>query len=263
MLLLESKTAVVYGGSGTVGGAVARAFAREGASVYLAGRTRYRLQEVAEEIRASGGEAEVAEVDVLVEGAVDDLVDSIVESTGRIDVSFNAISYGDTHGTPVLEMPYDEFNRPIADALRSHFLIARGCARHMASRGSGVILTLTAVTARQAIPEVGGTAVRFDATEGFCRQLAAELGPSGIRVVTLRTTGLPEAVFFPGPFPDYGTGSGSMTRDELIEWMEKRTMLKRLTTLADVANVAAFIASDRASAITGSVANINCGSVVD
>ena len=62
---LEGKTAVIYGGGGSIGGAVARAFAREGAGVFLAGRTLERLEAVANEIRKAGGMAEVAEVDAL------------------------------------------------------------------------------------------------------------------------------------------------------------------------------------------------------
>jgi 3-oxoacyl-[acyl-carrier protein] reductase len=260
-VLLEDKTAVVYGGGGTIGGAVARAFAREGARVCLAGRTQATLEKVAHEIRAAGGEAETAQVDALDERSVDEHADALAQSAGNIDVSFNAIGSGDIHGIPVLQMPFEDFVLPIDEAIRSHFLIARAAARHMVSRGSGVILAVTATTARQVIPEVGCTGVRFDAVESLCRQLASELGPSGIRVMALRTTGIPDALRGPGPFPDYGTGKGGMSLTELIEWNENKTMLKRLTTLTELANVAAFMSSDQASAVTGSVVNLNCGAV--
>jgi 3-oxoacyl-[acyl-carrier protein] reductase len=260
-VLLDNKTAVVYGGSGTIGGAVARAFAREGARVCLAGRTQATLDKVAQEIREAGGEAETAQVDALDERSVDEHADALAQSAGSIDVSFNAIGSGDIHGTPVLQMPFEDFVLPIDEAIRSHFLIARAAARHMVPRGSGVILAVTATTARQVIPEVGCTGVRFDAVESFCRQLASELGPSGIRVMALRTTGIPDALRGDGPFPDYGTGTGGMSLTELIEWNENKTMLKRLTTLTELANVAAFVSSDQASAVTGSVVNLNCGAV--
>jgi 3-oxoacyl-[acyl-carrier protein] reductase len=262
-VLLATKTAVVYGGGGSVGGAVARAFAREGAKVFLAGRTPATLDRVAEAIVAAGGHAETAQVDALDEKAVDDHADAVAEQAGSIDVSFNAIGYGDIHGTPLIGMSFDDFARPVMNAMRAQFLTARAGARHMVKRGSGVILAITAATARQAIPEVGGTGVRFDAMESLCRQLACELGPQGIRVVWLRTTGLPESLADIDLFPDYGTGSGGMTRKELIDWMRGRTMLKRLTSLTEVGNTAAFIASDHASAITASTANLTCGSVPD
>jgi 3-oxoacyl-[acyl-carrier protein] reductase len=262
-VLLESKNAVIYGGGGRVGGAIARAFAREGARVFLAGRTLATLDSVAEEISATGGESETAEVDALDETSVDRHADAVVEKAGGIDVSFNAIGHGDVHGPPLLEMPFEDFARPITTALRTQFLTSRAAARHMVKRGSGVILAITATTARHAIPNVGGTGVTFDAIESQCRQWASELGPLGIRVAWLQTTGLPEALQDSVDiFPDYGTGK-NMTREELIAWLKGRTMLKRLTSLAEVGNVAAFMASDQASGMTATAANITCGSVPD
>jgi NAD(P)-dependent dehydrogenase (short-subunit alcohol dehydrogenase family) len=258
-VLLENKNAVIYGGGGSVGGAVARAFAREGARVFLAGHTLATLDKVAEEISAAGGAAETAQVDALDEQAVDQHADAVAETAGGIDVSFNAVSHGDIHGTPLVEMPFEHFARPIMNAIRAQFLTARAVARHMAKRGSGVILAITATTARMAIPNVGGTAVAFDAIESLCRQWACELGPRGIRVVWLQTTGLPEALTG-DVFPDYGTGEG-MTREQLVAWLQGETMLNRLTSLAEVGNVAAFMASDQASAMTASGGNITCGTV--
>ena len=260
-MLLDNRIAVVYGGGGLIGGAVAHALAREGATVCLAGRTRAALDKVAQEIREAGGVAETAQVDALDERSVDEHADALARRLGSIDVSFNAIGSGDIHGIPMLQMPFEDFVSPIDNAIRSHFLISRAASRHMVSRGSGVILAVTATTARQSLPEVGGTGVRFDAVESLCRQLGRELGPSGIRVMALRTSGIPEAIHGPGPFPDYGTGTGSMTRAELIDWNRNKTMLKRLTSLNELANVAAFMASDQASAVTGSVVNVNCGAV--
>jgi len=259
-VLLENKNAVIYGGGGSVGGAVARAFAREGAKVFLAGRTLATLDTVAEEISAAGGEAETAQVDALDEKAVDEHADVVTEKAGGIDVSFNAISHGDIHGTPLIEMPFEDFLRPITIAMRAQFLTARAAARHMAKRGSGVIMAITANTARMTIPDVGGTGVTFDAIESLCRQWACELGPQGIRVVWLQTTGIPEAIADIDLFPDYGTGK-EMTREGLIAWMQRETMLKRLTSLAEVGNAAALMASDQASAMTATAANLTCGSV--
>ncbi len=177
-------------------------------------------------------------------------------------MSFNAVGRDDIHGTQVIDMEFDDLARPVMIALRSQFLIARAAARHMVRRGSGVILAITATTARMAIPEVGGTGVAFDAHESLCRQLAAELGPKGVRVAWLQTTGIPEALKDTGgAFPDYGTGTGGMSGEELAAWMQRKTMLKRLTTLREVGSVAAFLASDHASAMTGSGANLTCGSV--
>jgi len=258
-MLLEHKNAVVYGGAGSVGRAVARAFAREGARVFLAGRTLATLDEVAEEISSAGGAVERAQVDALDELAIDEHADAVAEKAGGIDVSFNAISHGDVHGAPLIEMSFEDFARPITTAMRTQFLTTKAAARHMTKQGSGVIIAITATTARLAIPEVGGTGVTFDAIESLCRQWACELGRHGVRVVWLQTTGLPEAIA-DTVLPAYGTGSGNgMTRAELIAWLQRSTQLNRLTSLAEVGNVAAFIASDHAGAMTAAAANITCG----
>jgi NAD(P)-dependent dehydrogenase (short-subunit alcohol dehydrogenase family) len=259
-MLLEGRTAVVHGGAGRVGGTVARAFAAEGARVFLAGRTRAGLEAVAGEIRAAGGSASTAEVDALDERAVDAHADAVAAEAGGIDVSFTAISHGDVHGLPLLELAFEDFARPVATALRAQFLTTRAAARHMARRGSGVIMTITATTARLSIPQVGGTGVAFDAIESQCRQWACELGAHGVRVVWLQTTGLPEAIAGSDVLqPGYGTGSAAMTRDELIAWNVGRTQLGRLTTLAEVGRAAAFLASDHAAAMTGAGLNLTCG----
>jgi 3-oxoacyl-[acyl-carrier protein] reductase len=260
-VLLENKSAVIYGG-GPIGAAVAHAFAREGAKVFLAGRTVATLDKVAEEISATGSMVETAQVNALEENAVEEHAASVSAKAGGIDVAFNAVGYGDIHGQPLSQMSFQDFVAPITDALRAQFLITRAAARHMVRQGSGAILTITATTARPPIPLVGGTGVRFDAMEGLCRQWAAELGPHGVRVAWLRTTGLPEALRGER-FPGYGTGSPEMTRDQLIAWMQGKTMLGRLTSLVDIANAAAFIASKHGGALTAGALNLSCGSVPD
>ena len=121
-MLLEDKNAVIYGGGGKEGGAVARAFAREGAHVFLAGRTIAPLDEVAEEIRSAGGVAETAQVDALDERAVDSYLDAVAQEAGGIDVSFNAIFNDDVQGKPLAEMPFEDFARPITKAMRNQSL---------------------------------------------------------------------------------------------------------------------------------------------
>jgi 3-oxoacyl-[acyl-carrier protein] reductase len=263
-MLLENKNAIVYGGSGSVGGAVARAFAREGARVFLAGRTRESLDEVDQEISASGGVAETAQVDALDQKAVEDHADEVAETAGSIDVSFNAIFNDDVQGKPLAEMPFDDFARPITKAMRNQFLTARAVARHMVEQGSGVILTI-AGGYREAFPTIGGTVVAWAAIEAQCRQWACELGPQGVRVVWLRTTGLPETIPDTGDATsDLGTGFGEgMTREEIIAGMREQTILRRLATLDEVGKVATFMASDGAGPMTATFANITCGAVLD
>jgi NAD(P)-dependent dehydrogenase (short-subunit alcohol dehydrogenase family) len=107
-MVLEERTAIVYG-AGSIGGAVARAFAREGARVFLAGRNRDRLDAAAEAIRAAGGTAKTAVVDALDAAAVDAHADAVAVQAGGIDVSFNLITHGDVQGTPMAEMDVDDY----------------------------------------------------------------------------------------------------------------------------------------------------------
>ena len=258
-MLLEGKNAVIYGAGGAIGGAVARAFAREGARVFLAGRTVATLDDVAEEIRSAGGLAEAAQVDALDERAVEEHADDVVEKAGSIDVSFNAISIRDVQLTPLVEMSREDFLSPVVTGTTTHLLTARAAARRMAARGSGVILTLSASAVRAYFPGVyvGGFGVACTAIEALTKQFAAELGPSGIRVNCLRSEGIPES------WEGASTEDWSGSLDEIEEHIKARSLLGRVTTLADVANAAAFLASDRAGATTGTVFNLTSGTVVD
>ncbi|HET6362694.1 MAG TPA: SDR family oxidoreductase [Gemmatimonadota bacterium] len=254
-MLLENKNAVIYGGGGSIGGAVARSFAREGARVFLAGRTQAKLMEVADGIRAAGGQAETAAVDALDEEAVDRHADAVAADAGGIDISFNLIAHPYTHGVPLAEMAVEDFMAPIETAARATFLTARAAARHMVPRRSGVILAFGGPGDRSGPMRdyyLGGTQVAFDAIEAIRRQLAAELGPYGIRVVTLASGGVPESL------PE-----GSEGREEIVEMIEGQTLLGRAATLEDVGNAAAFAASDWARSMTAAIVNVSCGALVD
>ncbi|MFF1608997.1 SDR family NAD(P)-dependent oxidoreductase [Amycolatopsis sp. NPDC058278] len=251
MTLLAGKNAIVYGGAGRIGTAVATAFAEEGARVFLAGRTRARLDEVADRIRAAGGQAETAAVDALDERAVDEHA-AAVAAEGGIDVSVNLIAHGDVQGTPLVDMALADYERPVVTAVRTQFLTARAAARHMIARRSGAILFFGGAAEPVREFAVGGLQVAFHALEAMRRQLAAELGPHGIRTVTLRTGGIPETL--PAGFPG---------RDAIEESIVAKTMVGRAATLADVGAVAAFVASDRAASMTAATVNVSCGALVD
>ena len=254
-MLLENKNAVVYGAGGSIGGAVSRAFAREGARVFLAGRTPARLEAVAEAIRAAGGTAQTAEVDALDEQAVDQHADAVAADAGGIDISFNVITHPHKHGTPMAEMSVDDFMAPVQTAARTTFLTARAAARHMIRQRSGVILAFGGPGDRSGPMRdyyLGGTQVAFDAIETMRRQLSAELGPHGIRVVTLASGGVPESL------PEAMEG-----RQEIAEMIEAQTLLGRAATLEDVGNAAVFAASDWARSVTAAIVNVSAGALVD
>jgi len=261
-MLLEGKNAVIYGAGGGVGGGVARTFAREGARVFLAGRTREKLEAVAADIEAAGGSAEVAELDALDEQAVDEHVQAVVSQAGSIDVSFNLISRGDVQGIPLVDMTTADLTRAVTTGLTANFLTARAAARRMIEQGSGVILTLTSGSASGGTPLMGSTSPADAATESFMRSLAAEVGEHGVRVVGLWTAGVPETLS-----PEkIASVNSTMDLDaagveRMIEGLAGMTMLRWAPRLAQVAEVAAFLASDRAAAMTGTITNVTCGLV--
>ena len=114
-----------------------RAFAREGATVHLAGRTLGPLERVADDIRERRWVGDRGQVDALDEASVDAHADALVRDHGTLDISMNLISTGDVQGTPLVEMALADFERPIQHVLRSTFLTARAAARHMIRQGQG------------------------------------------------------------------------------------------------------------------------------
>jgi 3-oxoacyl-[acyl-carrier protein] reductase len=254
-MLLEGKNALIYGGGGSIGGAVARTFAREGARVFLAGRTAASLDAVAEDIRSAGGNADTAEVDALDEQAVDRHADTVAADAGSIDISFNLIAHPYTHGTPLAEMVVEDFLAPIETAARTTFLTARAAARHMIPRRSGAILIFGGPGDRSAPIRdyyLGGTQVAFDVLETMRRQLSVELGPHGIRVITLESGGVAESL------PE-----GFEGRQEIVDLIEGHTLIGRTASLEEIGNVAAFVASDKAGPMTAATVNTSAGALID
>lgn len=261
-MLLKDKVAVIYGAGGAVGSAVAKTFAREGARVFLAGRTLASLEAVASEIRSQGGQAEAGQVDALDKPAVEAYVDGVVAAAGRLDISFNLIGLGDAQGVPLMEMTAAHFVMPIAAAMNSHQITGAAAARHMAAHRNGVILALTAHAGAQPYPKAGGFGVACAAIEAICRQMTVEYGPLGVRVVCLRSSGSPDARGVYLAWKAVAESAGQ-TFEEFEASMAEKKLLRRMPYLKDVANAAAMFASDYAYAITGEIANLTCGEVID
>ena len=262
-MLLENKTALIYGGGGAIGGAVARAFADAGARVYLAGRTRARLEKVANDI---GDAAGVAEVDALDERAVADHADAVAADAGGIDIALNAVSFPFVHDTPFAELAVEEVMHPIDAYLRTNLITSMAVARHMTARRSGTILTLSAGASRVVPPGSLGYGTTCAAIEAMTQRLAAELGPSGVRVVCLRPHLISDAPCngsYTGELFGRRAAAAGVTVDQwLAQAQENVTLLGRLPTLAQVADTAVFLASDGAGAITGAVVDLTCGNAV-
>jgi 3-oxoacyl-[acyl-carrier protein] reductase len=240
-MLLRDKTAVVYGGGGAIGAAVAKAYAREGAHVFLAGRTTATLDRVAAEIRRGGSAVEVAAVNALDPESVRAHADHVEQQTGGIDVAFNATSNEDVQGMDLIDMPFDDFLGPVVKAVTVQFVIGTTVGAHMKTHGGGVILVMAG--GREAIPALGGSHVAWSALAGLCRQLASELSPHGVRVLWLLSPGSPDS-----SAPDSASPN---------------TLLRRLPSLNDVANAATFVSSDWAKTMTATELNLTGGAVID
>jgi NAD(P)-dependent dehydrogenase (short-subunit alcohol dehydrogenase family) len=263
-MMLKDKVAVIYGAGGAIGGAAARAFASEGAKVFLTGHSLAPVEVVAKDVVAAGGSAEAAEVDALDEQAVDRHLQSVIDMAGRVDISFNAVGIPDAKilGVPLVELDVEQFSLPIATYTTSYFLTARLAARNMIPNRSGVIMRVTTLHSRTGIPLVGGYGPAMAAMEALTRDLSAELAPHGIRVVGLRPQAMPETDTIKEAFEPRAKASG-MTWEQWQELLASRTHGRRLMTLAEMANVAVFIASDKASGITGTTVNLTMGSLDD
>ena len=252
-LLLPDKNAIVYGAAGGLGCAIARTFAREGANVHLVGRTREPLEALAAEI---GPSAHVAQLDATDEAAVDAHVAQVRAEHGSVDVSLNLINRGDVQQIALVDMTTEQLLRATVTGLSSLFVTSRAAARVMAQQGGGSILGLTSGSARGAAPGMGSTGPADAACDTYLRYLAAETGAQGVRVNTIHTAGVTGSLTAEKIAAVGGTPIDPAVIEQAIAGM---TMLKRAPNVEQIAETAAFLASDCAAAITGTVVNASCG----
>ncbi|QLY33136.1 SDR family oxidoreductase [Nocardia huaxiensis] len=245
-MLLDNKTAVIYGAAGSIGSALAAGFAAEGANCFLVGRTAATLESVAGKIRADGGRAETAVVDALDAAAVHDHAAAIVEKAGSLDISVNVIGQETIFGS-LAGIPVADFAGSLSRLLTSQLITTQAAAKYMVTQESGVILFFGGSDYAGKMPGLGTVQIGSDTIEALRRQWACELGPHNVRVLTLRTGGIPESL------PD-------IPQTELAKQsMVDATLLKRAATLTDVGHVAAFAASDKARSMTATQLDISCG----
>lgn len=264
-MLLKDKVAVVYGAGGAIGGSVARAFADEGARVFVTGRHRDPVDAVAQGISSAGGSCEAATVDALDEDEIDRHLGYVVDRAGRVDISFNAIGATEPGllGVPLTEQAVEQFLLPITSYARSYFLTARLAARRMVPQNSGVIMTVTTLHSRTGVTLAGGYGPAQAAKEALTRQLSAELAPHGVRVVGLRPQAMPESEGSRRRFYESRAGTSGPTWEQFQDALASRTHPRRLLRLQETAEVAVFLASDRATGMTGTSVNLTLGSLDD
>lgn len=265
--MLQGRVAVIHGGGGVLGGAMAKAMAGHGARIFLASRTLAKAEAHAAAIRATGGQAEAARVDALDSSAVEAHAGAVMATAGRIDIAVNAIGVAHVQGVPLMQLGLDDYAHPVETYTRTNFITAKAAARHMITGGHGGVLILISTPAG-IMPGPGfmGHNSACAAIEGMTRHLAGELGAQGIRVVCLRSHAIPDAVTLGSHsrdvFEDVATKAG-LSVDQMLAGAAQTTLLKRMPRLADFAETAAFVASDHAGAMTGAIVNLTCGAFVD
>ena len=261
-MMLEDKVALIYGAGGAVGGAVARAFAREGAKVFLTGRKLPPVEGVAKDIVSAGGSAEAAEVDALDEQAVDEHLQSVIDNAGRVDISFNAVGIPDTGivGVPLVELDLDQFSLPITAYATSYFLTARLAARRMVPNEIGCDHD------RHRDPRAEGHPVERRLRSGAGRQGGAHSRALRRARASGHSRGRPATARHAGDKLAEGGLRGQGIRMTWEGWQEllaNTTHARRVSTLEEMANIATFMASDGASGITGATLDLTMGTLDD
>ena len=252
--MLQDKVAVVYGGAGSLGAGVARAFADAGARVFLAGRTEAALAKTAAEVGAAGYDV----LDAAEEAAVEAHATAVVERAGRIDVSFNLVPRGDRQGIALTDMSVADYTRPVIQGITCQFVTARAAARRMAAQGGGVILALDSGS-HLGPPMLGGTGAADGALDALLRQLAQELGPAGVRACGIWTAGVADSLTVEKLAANGAPGLDEAALQGILGHLDGMRMTRRSPRIADIAALAAFLASDAAAAVTGTWINATAG----
>ena len=263
--ILRDKHAVVFGAGGSIGAAVAKEFAAEGAEVFLSGRTKSNLEAVAKQIGEHGGRAQAALIDTLNDSAVNEYFDGIVKRSGKIDIILDAAGplakdYG--NGKNAVDLPVEEFMVPLATIVRSRFVTARAAAHHMIKQHSGVIILVTGSPARAHVPGATAIGAAFGPIENLAANLAFEVSPFGVRVVCIRTVANVDSRSIQDTM-DFLAGQPHIPRDQAIAQIAQSNFLKVPATIQDTANAAVLIASERARMLTGTVVNATAGAALD
>ncbi|RYY29168.1 MAG: SDR family oxidoreductase [Chitinophagaceae bacterium] len=253
-MVLQNKNAIIYGAAGSLGSEIAKAFAAAGARVFLTGRHIEVLNQVADQIKASGGMAESDEVDASDEAAIVKHINKVIQQSGAVDISFNLTGTEVVQDIPLVDMSVKDFIQPITISMQTRFLTAVAAAKVMMNQRSGVILSLTATPGGIGYPYTGGFAPTCSAIESLSRNLAAELGVYGVRVINIRSAGSPDSRMFKEAIDNHPD-----IMAPVLHKMKADTMLKELPPMADIANVAIFLASELAKSITGVTVDVTAG----
>ncbi len=247
MSLLDGRTALVTGGGGGIGRAIAERFAAEGAQVVVAEIDAERAHETVAQIQAAGGDARAVVVDVTDEESVTRLA----QDGAAVDVLVNNVGHYLTRGNDFLANGPAAWDELYAINLRHVFLCTRAFVDGMIERGRGSIVNVSSVEGFRAIPTRPVYSAFKAAVTGFTRSLAVDLGNSGVRVNAIAPD-LVESMQVP-----YSKWVDPADAGRIPSWVP----VGRFGTPDDVAGVALFLASDLAGFVTGTTLHADGGSL--
>jgi len=245
---LEGKTAIVTGGGRGLGAQIARGFAEAGANVVLCSRKVDSCIEMSKELEVLGVKAIGLACDVTNEEDVKRVVAETMKQFGAIDILVN--NSGATWGAPVVDMPYEAWQKVLDVNVNGTFLMSKEVGKVMIEQQSGKIINIASVAG------LGGTQPEFMDTIGYntskgavitlTKDLAAKWGQHNINVNAIA----------PGFFP---TKMSKVTIDQGRDYLLNATPLKRLGNEDDLKGVAVFLASNASNYMTGDVLLVDGG----
>ncbi len=248
---LKGKGAIVTGGSRGIGKRIARSLAAEGCHLTLCARGEDQLQETAEELRATGAEVLALPLDLTDPGAAAHLIDEAARHFGRLDVLVNNV--GGNRRKPFEETTDEDWDAILDLNFKTHVRCSRTAIPHLKADGGGAIVFISSIFGREA----GGPGLSIynttkSALISLAKIMALELAPHGIRVNSVA----PGSIRFPG-----GSWDRRVQNDPegMKQFVAENLPLGRFGTAEEVADVVTFLASERASLITGACLNVDGG----
>lgn len=243
-MLLENKVAIITGGSRGIGYATVEAFLQEGASVVLCASRQETADRAVAELRERYTSADVEGIypNLSEYASVQSAFDKVAEKYGKIDILIN--NAGVSESTPFTEYTEETFSKVMDLNIKAVFHCTKAVSEHMIAAGSGVILNTSSMVSVYGQPAGIAYPTSKFAVNGFTLSLARELGPKGIRVNAV------------APGITY-TDMMRAVPKEVIEPMIAQIPLRRMGQPEDIANAFVFLASDRASYISGEVLHVD------
>lgn len=253
---MAPRIAIVSGIGPGLGRSIALGLARDGATVVLAARNQNRLDEVAAEVREHGGEASTVATDLTVADDRARLIQRTVDEYGRIDVLVNnAFSMGPM--TPMLETGVEPWREAFEVNVFGTIDLTLGAVRVMQSHGGGAIVMINSQAIRRTAPRRGAYAASKSALLAATNVLANEVGPLGIRINTV----VPGQIWADQlrTFYEEVAQRRGVDVQSVVDGVSRDMALRRIPTADEIAEAVVYLASDRASAITGQSLDVNGG----